>query len=383
MPFRTARRLRLLVMVEACRRACAGSTNYDPQRPERPDAKREGSRSGIADRSGVRPESGEVLARAWVRVRAWRQLQWLGVVRHGQSHRQRHRPGRRDRRAGGDRHPGARRRRAALGHRPRAGRGGRALARRAGPGRPAGDRRGVAVPAGPADRRDRAGRHRHRDGRRRAAARPRTRRARPAHRPRGAARLPDEAARRSRLGKFYYRPPGGESWADVLLRLRALLRELREDHPDGRVLLFAPRGDRAAGPLPGRAAERGRPDGLVARRPPSPTARSAAGGGWTASSSRSCSTTSTICTARAPRRPGRRTSMPSRSEPEPERSSPRTCCGSGHCRTRRATRSRAAPCWWSAARAPTRARCCSPGSPRCGPAPVACNWPSSRPPRPR
>ncbi|MCA2217580.1 histidine phosphatase family protein [Jidongwangia harbinensis] len=52
------------------------------------------------------------------------------------------------------------------------------------------------------------------------------------------ARLPDEAARRRRLGKFYYRPPGGENWADVLLRLRALLRELRADHPDGRVLLF-------------------------------------------------------------------------------------------------------------------------------------------------
>jgi probable phosphoglycerate mutase len=51
-------------------------------------------------------------------------------------------------------------------------------------------------------------------------------------------RLPDEYARRSRLGKFYYRPPGGESWADVLLRLRALLRELRGDHPGGRILLF-------------------------------------------------------------------------------------------------------------------------------------------------
>jgi broad specificity phosphatase PhoE len=51
-------------------------------------------------------------------------------------------------------------------------------------------------------------------------------------------RLPDEAARRTRLGKFYYRPPGGESWADVLLRLRALLREVREDHRDGRIALF-------------------------------------------------------------------------------------------------------------------------------------------------
>jgi probable phosphoglycerate mutase len=53
------------------------------------------------------------------------------------------------------------------------------------------------------------------------------------------ARLPAEAARRKRLGKFYYRAPGGESWADVLLRLRSLLREIGEDHPGGRVLLFA------------------------------------------------------------------------------------------------------------------------------------------------
>jgi 2,3-bisphosphoglycerate-dependent phosphoglycerate mutase len=50
-----------------------------------------------------------------------------------------------------------------------------------------------------------------------------------------AARFPDENRRRARLGKFYYRPPGGESWADVLLRLRALLGEL----PGGRVVLFA------------------------------------------------------------------------------------------------------------------------------------------------
>jgi probable phosphoglycerate mutase len=54
-----------------------------------------------------------------------------------------------------------------------------------------------------------------------------------------AQRLPAEATRRRRLGKFYYRPPGGESWADVLLRLRSVLAEVRADHPDGRVLLFA------------------------------------------------------------------------------------------------------------------------------------------------
>jgi broad specificity phosphatase PhoE len=50
-------------------------------------------------------------------------------------------------------------------------------------------------------------------------------------------RLPTEATRRHRLGKFYYRPPGGESWTDVALRLRSLLGDLRRDHADGRVLL--------------------------------------------------------------------------------------------------------------------------------------------------
>jgi broad specificity phosphatase PhoE len=34
---------------------------------------------------------------------------------------------------------------------------------------------------------------------------------------------PEEARRRTTLGKFYYRPPGGESWADVALRIRSVL----------------------------------------------------------------------------------------------------------------------------------------------------------------
>ncbi|QGG42644.1 histidine phosphatase family protein [Aeromicrobium yanjiei] len=53
------------------------------------------------------------------------------------------------------------------------------------------------------------------------------------------ASFPAESERRTRHGKFYYRPPGGESWADVALRLRAVLREIEQDHPGGRVLLFA------------------------------------------------------------------------------------------------------------------------------------------------
>jgi broad specificity phosphatase PhoE len=37
------------------------------------------------------------------------------------------------------------------------------------------------------------------------------------------AKFPEEAERRAWLGKFYYRPPGGESWADVAGRIRAVL----------------------------------------------------------------------------------------------------------------------------------------------------------------
>jgi glucosyl-3-phosphoglycerate phosphatase len=50
-------------------------------------------------------------------------------------------------------------------------------------------------------------------------------------------RFPDEAARRLWLGKFYYRPPGGESWADVALRLRSVLRELNNLGSGHRVML--------------------------------------------------------------------------------------------------------------------------------------------------
>lgn len=51
------------------------------------------------------------------------------------------------------------------------------------------------------------------------------------------ARLPEEAQRRRWLGKFYYRPPGGESWADVVLRLRSLLADLDRVHSGEGVVL--------------------------------------------------------------------------------------------------------------------------------------------------
>jgi broad specificity phosphatase PhoE len=47
---------------------------------------------------------------------------------------------------------------------------------------------------------------------------------------------PEEAARRRFLGKFYHRPPGGESWVDLALRVRSLLRDL-DDAGDERVLV--------------------------------------------------------------------------------------------------------------------------------------------------
>ncbi|MFA1550909.1 histidine phosphatase family protein [Actinomadura chokoriensis] len=50
-------------------------------------------------------------------------------------------------------------------------------------------------------------------------------------------RFPGEAARLRQLGKFYYRPPGGESWTDLALRLRSFYRDLEADAPGGRVLV--------------------------------------------------------------------------------------------------------------------------------------------------
>ena len=50
-------------------------------------------------------------------------------------------------------------------------------------------------------------------------------------------RFPEEAAHRRRLGKFYHRPPGGESWADVILRLRSALNTINLHYCNRRVLV--------------------------------------------------------------------------------------------------------------------------------------------------
>ena len=51
------------------------------------------------------------------------------------------------------------------------------------------------------------------------------------------AKFPDQAESRALLGKFYHRPPGGESWADVILRLRSALDTISLHYADRRVLI--------------------------------------------------------------------------------------------------------------------------------------------------
>ena len=52
-------------------------------------------------------------------------------------------------------------------------------------------------------------------------------------------KYPEEADRRASMGKFYYRPPGGESWTDVVLRIRSLLTDVRAEHAGRRVWVFS------------------------------------------------------------------------------------------------------------------------------------------------
>jgi len=44
---------------------------------------------------------------------------------------------------------------------------------------------------------------------------------------------------RSHVGKFYFRPPGGESWCDVILRLRSVIDTLTRDYTGRSVLIVA------------------------------------------------------------------------------------------------------------------------------------------------
>ncbi len=52
-------------------------------------------------------------------------------------------------------------------------------------------------------------------------------------------KYPEQAEIRSILGKFYHRPPGGESWCDVILRLRSVIDTLTRDYRRERVLVVS------------------------------------------------------------------------------------------------------------------------------------------------
>ncbi|WP_375421899.1 histidine phosphatase family protein [uncultured Sphingomonas sp.] len=50
---------------------------------------------------------------------------------------------------------------------------------------------------------------------------------------------PDQAEFRRLLGKFYHRPPGGESWCDVIFRLRSVMDTIALHHAGRRVMIVA------------------------------------------------------------------------------------------------------------------------------------------------
>ncbi len=50
-------------------------------------------------------------------------------------------------------------------------------------------------------------------------------------------KFPELHEQRAHVGKFYFRPPGGESWCDVVLRLRSVQDTLARDYRRRRVLV--------------------------------------------------------------------------------------------------------------------------------------------------
>jgi broad specificity phosphatase PhoE len=52
-------------------------------------------------------------------------------------------------------------------------------------------------------------------------------------------KYPELHEQRTHVGKFYFRPPGGESWCDVILRLRSLTEMMAREHAGERVLVVA------------------------------------------------------------------------------------------------------------------------------------------------
>lgn len=50
-------------------------------------------------------------------------------------------------------------------------------------------------------------------------------------------KFPELSEQRAHVGKFYFRPPGGESWCDVILRLRNVIDTITREYRRERVLI--------------------------------------------------------------------------------------------------------------------------------------------------
>jgi len=52
-------------------------------------------------------------------------------------------------------------------------------------------------------------------------------------------KYPELHEQRTHVGKFYFRPPGGESWCDVILRLRNMIETITREYRKERVLIVS------------------------------------------------------------------------------------------------------------------------------------------------
>jgi broad specificity phosphatase PhoE len=52
-------------------------------------------------------------------------------------------------------------------------------------------------------------------------------------------KYPELGEQRAHVGKFYFRPPGGESWCDVILRLRSTIDTITREYRGERVLIVS------------------------------------------------------------------------------------------------------------------------------------------------
>ena len=87
-------------------------------------------------------------------------------------------------------------------------------------------------------------------------------------------RFPELAEQRAHVGKFYFRPPGGESWCDVILRLRSLLDTIVREYRRERVLVVSHQVIVNCMRYLARTPGRGSDPRDRSRRAMSPTARS-------------------------------------------------------------------------------------------------------------